>query len=34
MFKISRIVLGVVIGALAVVPGHDAYAATKKVSKQ
>lgn len=34
MFKISRIVLGVVIGALAVVPGNDVYAATKKVSKQ
>ena len=34
MFKTSRIVLGVVIGALAIMPGHDAYAATKKVSKQ
>ena len=32
MFKTSRIVLGVVIGALAVVPGTAEYTATKKVS--
>lgn len=34
MFKTSRIVLGVVIGALAIMPGHDAYALTKKAGKQ
>ena len=34
MFKTSRIVLCVVLGALAIVPGHGAFGATKKVSKQ
>lgn len=34
MFKTSRIVLSVVVGALAIMPGHDAYALTKKAGKQ
>lgn len=34
MFKTSRVVLSLVLGALAIMPGHDACAATKKVSKQ
>lgn len=34
MFKTSRFILCLVIGALVVVPGHEVSAATKKVSKQ
>ena len=34
MFKTSRVVLGLVFGALAIMPGHDVFAATKKASKQ
>ncbi len=34
MFKTSRIVLSVMVGALAIMPGHDAYALIKKAGKQ
>ncbi|MFQ6703133.1 MAG: hypothetical protein ACLRFO_02945 [Alphaproteobacteria bacterium] len=34
MFKTSRVVLGLVFGALAIMPGHDVFAVTKKASKQ
>lgn len=34
MFKTSRVVLSLLFAALAIMPGHDACAATKKVSKQ